>query len=59
MVKHIVCFKIKEECKGRIEEAKETLLGDYMYFACMLVKEGYADGVVSGALINLIQGFSY
>lgn len=26
MVKHIVCFKIKEECKGRIEEAKETLL---------------------------------
>ncbi|MBR2892179.1 MAG: Dabb family protein [Bacilli bacterium] len=26
MVKHIVCFKIKEECKNRIEEAKNTLL---------------------------------
>ena len=26
MVKHIVCFKIKEECKNRINEAKETLL---------------------------------
>lgn len=26
MVKHIVCFKIKEECKNRIQEAKETLL---------------------------------
>ena len=26
MIKHIVCFKIKEECKGRISHAKETLL---------------------------------
>ena len=26
MIKHIVCFKIKEECKNRIEEAKKTLL---------------------------------
>ena len=26
MVKHIVCFKIKEEYKNRIEEAKKTLL---------------------------------
>ena len=26
MVKHIVCFKIKEEYKDRIEEAKNTLL---------------------------------
>ena len=31
------------------EEAKKLLLTDYMYFACMLVKEGKADGVVSGA----------
>ena len=32
-----------------IEDAKELLLNDYMYYACMLVKMGYADGVVSGA----------
>ncbi len=32
-----------------LEEANDLLLNDYMYFACMLVKEGLADGVVSGA----------
>lgn len=26
MIKHVVCFKIKEECKNRIEEARKTLL---------------------------------
>lgn len=31
------------------EEAKKLLLNDYMYFACMLVKTGRADGIVSGA----------
>lgn len=31
------------------EEAKKLLLEDYMYYACMLVKNGKADGVVSGA----------
>ena len=31
------------------EEARELLLNDYMYFSCMLLKMGYADGVVSGA----------
>lgn len=31
------------------EEAKKLLLEDYMYYACMLVKTGRADGVVSGA----------
>lgn len=31
------------------EEGKKLLLSDYMYYACMLVKEGFADGVVSGA----------
>lgn len=30
-------------------EAKELLLNDYMYYACMLVKTGKADGIVSGA----------
>lgn len=31
------------------EEAKKLIFEDYMYFACMLVKDGLADGVVSGA----------
>ena len=31
------------------EDAKKLLLEDYMYYACMLVKTGRADGVVSGA----------
>ena len=31
------------------DEAKRLLLEDYMYYACMLVKEGIADGCVSGA----------
>jgi len=31
------------------EEAKKLLLEDYMYFACMLVHDKQADGVVSGA----------
>ncbi len=31
------------------EEAKQTILSDYMYYACLMVKAGDADGVVSGA----------
>ncbi len=31
------------------EEARNLLVSDYMYYACMLVKLGLADGVVSGA----------
>lgn len=31
------------------EQAKELLTTDYMYYACMMVKLGDADGVVSGA----------
>lgn len=31
------------------DDAKKLILEDYMYFACMLVKKGKADGVVSGA----------
>lgn len=31
------------------EEAKKLLLDDFMYYACMLVKTGIADGCVSGA----------
>lgn len=32
-----------------VDEAREVLLNDYMYYACMLVKIGKADGAVSGA----------
>ena len=36
--------------KGMTEDmARAVLLADYMYFACMMVKMGDADGVVSGA----------
>lgn len=31
-----------------IEEASNLMLTDYMYFSCMLIKLGYADGIVSG-----------
>ena len=31
------------------EEAKKQALEDYMYYACLMVKAGDADGVVSGA----------
>lgn len=38
------------KAKGMTEEnARKTLLEDYMYYACMLVNNGYADGIVSGA----------
>lgn len=32
-----------------IEDAKKFMLTDNMYYACMLVNEGLADGIVSGA----------
>ena len=42
-------YNLRKE-KGMTEEkAKELLLNDYMYYACMLVKKGLADGAVSGA----------
>jgi len=44
--------KLYEIRKGKgltKEKAKELLLNDYMYYACMLVKTGKADGAVSGA----------
>lgn len=31
------------------EKAKDLVMNDYMYYACMMVKFGDADGVVSGA----------
>lgn len=42
-------YELRKSKGITLEKAREVLLNDYMYFACMLVKEGYADGVVSGA----------
>ena len=42
-------YELRKEKGLTIEEARELILNDYMYFACMLVKKGLADGVVSGA----------
>jgi phosphate acetyltransferase len=41
--------ELRKEKGMTYEEAKKLLLTDYMYYACMLVKKGLADGVVSGA----------
>ena len=42
-------YELRKERGMTLEEAKRLLLEDYMYYACMLVKTGRADGVVSGA----------
>lgn len=42
-------YELRKEKGMTLEKARELLLTDYMYYACMLVKLGYADGVVSGA----------
>lgn len=42
-------YELRKEKGLTKEQAKELLLNDYMYYACMLVHEGYADGAVSGA----------
>lgn len=42
-------YEYRREKGMTADKAKELLLTDYMYYACMLVKLGYADGVVSGA----------
>ena len=31
------------------EKAKETILSDYAYYGCLMIKNGDADGMVSGA----------
>lgn len=42
-------YELRKEKGLTKEQAKELLLSDYMYYACMLVYTGYADGAVSGA----------
>ena len=42
-------YELRKEKGLTIEEAHDLVMKDYMYYACMLVKIGMADGVVSGA----------
>ena len=42
-------FELRKEKGMTLEEAKRLLLEDYMYFACMLIKDGKSDGAISGA----------
>lgn len=42
-------YELRKEKGMTLEEAERLLKEDYMYYACMLVKRGKADGVVSGA----------
>ena len=42
-------YELRKEKGLSEEEARKLLTEDYMYYACMLVKTGRADGVVSGA----------
>lgn len=42
-------FELRKKKGVSLEDATKIIKTDYMYFACMLVKLGYADGVVSGA----------
>ena len=47
---YINLFVELRKAKGlTYEEAKKQALSDYMYYACLMVKAGDADGVVSGA----------
>jgi len=42
-------FELRKEKGITKEQAKKIILEDYMYYACMLVLDKKADGVVSGA----------
>jgi phosphate acetyltransferase len=42
-------YELRKEKGMTLEGAREALTTDYMYYACMLVHEDLADGVVSGA----------
>ena len=42
-------YEMRREKGLSLEQAKELLLSDYVYYACMLLKKGEADGIVSGA----------
>ena len=42
-------YELRKHKGLTLQEAKKIMLEDYMYYSCMLVNNGYADGIVSGA----------
>ncbi|MBO4245802.1 MAG: phosphate acetyltransferase [Bacilli bacterium] len=42
-------YELRKEKGINLEDAKKLIMNDKMYFACMLLKRGIADGIVSGA----------
>lgn len=42
-------YQLRKAKGMTVEQAYAMLVSDYMYFACMMLKDGDADGVVSGA----------
>lgn len=53
---YIDVFYELRKSKGMTPQlAKDTIMNDYMYYACMMVKFGDADGVVSGACHSTAQ----
>ena len=42
-------YELRKAKGMTLEEAEKMVLGDYMYYACMMVKMGDGDGIVSGA----------
>ena len=42
-------YELRKHKGLSVDEARELLINDFMYFACMLVKNNLADGIVSGA----------
>ena len=42
-------YELRKEKGMTLEEARKLIMEDYMYYACMLIHEGEADGAVSGA----------
>ena len=48
---YIDLFVELRKAKGMTpEKAKETILSDYAYYGCLMIKNGDADGMVSGAI---------
>ena len=42
-------YELRKHKGMTLEESRKILLGDYMYYSCMIIKNKMADGVVSGA----------
>jgi phosphate acetyltransferase len=50
-----VFYELRKSKGMTPQMAKDTIMNDYMYYACMMVKFGDADGVVSGACHSTAQ----